>query len=164
MEAVLSFFSHHPLMAVVLISCAIVVAVYFIRKHFWRIIAVGVLSLVLYYMYINGVFTKQNLEKIRAFDFNGLEKKAEKEITEGFKEVKSLKADTIEKTADSLRARAKEEMIPVIKEQILPPPLNSQTAAQSGETKTPAAKKSSAGKEPLHKTKSADKTGANESR
>jgi len=53
-------------------------ALYLIRKHFWRIFLVLVLTCIGYYLYVNGYFTKEKLQGIKSVDFTKIEKEPRK--------------------------------------------------------------------------------------
>ena len=148
MEEVFTWFSNHPLVAVILAATGIVVTIYFVRKHFLRIILVIILSLIGYLLYLNGFFTKDKLEKVKSVSFSQVESSAEKGIQQGFKSVKAIDADTVEETANVMRDETRKEMMPHLADDA------AAAAAPSGHNnvKTPAAGgKAAAAKQPKKK-------------
>lgn len=116
MEEVLHWFSNHPLVAVVLAAIGIVVTIYFVRKHFLRIILVIILTLVGYLMYLNGFFTKESFDKVKTVSFTEVESKAEKGLKDGFVSVKAISPEKIESKADAMRDETRKEMMPHLTE------------------------------------------------
>ena len=112
MDEIFIWFSNHPLVAVILAATGIVVTVYFVRKHFLRIILVIILALVGYLLYLNGFFTKERMEKVKSVSFSQVESTAEKGIQDGFRSVKAIDADTVEDKADEMRDATRKEMMP----------------------------------------------------
>ena len=77
MDELFTAASNHPLVTIIIVATALVVALYLIRKHFWRIFLVLVLTCIGYYLYANGYFTKEKLQGIKSVDFTKIEKGAE---------------------------------------------------------------------------------------
>ena len=148
MEEVFTWFSNHPLVAVILAATGIVVTIYFVRKHFLRIILVIILSLIGYLLYLNGFFTKDKFEKVKSVSFSQVESSAEKGIKQGFNSVKAIDADTVEEKADEARDATRREMMPHLEDDA------AAAAAPSGHknVKTPAAGgKAAASRQPKKK-------------
>ena len=116
MDEIFTWFSNHPLVAAVLAAVTIVVTVYFVRKHFLRIILVIILALIAYLMYLNGFFTKERVDKVKSVTFSQVETTAEKGIQDGFRSVKAIDADTVEEKADEMRDATRKEMMPRLTE------------------------------------------------
>jgi hypothetical protein len=116
MEEVLHWFSNHPLVAVILAAIGIVVTIYFVRKHFLRIILVIILTLVGYLMYLNGFFTKESFDKVKSVSFTEVESTAEKGLKDGFVSVKAISPEKIENKADAMRVETRKEMMPHLTE------------------------------------------------
>ena len=117
MDEIFIWFSNHPLVAVILAAIGIVVTVYFVRKHFLRIILVIILALIGYLLYLNGFFTKERMEKVKSVSFSQVETTAEKGIQEGFRSVKAIDADTVEEKAGEMRDETRKEMMPHLTEE-----------------------------------------------
>ena len=117
MEEVLIWFSHHPLVAILLAAIGIVVILYFVRKHFLRILLVLILTAIGYLLYLNGFFSKQNIDKVKTVSFTDVENKTESGLKDGFDSVKKLTADKAEKKADDLRDETKKEMTSAMTEE-----------------------------------------------
>ena len=115
MDELFTAASNHPLFAIIIIATAIVVALYLIRKHFWRIFLVLVLTCIGYYLYANGYFTKEKLQGIKSVDFNKIEKGAEEKLNKGVDEIKSITAQKAEQKADSVRDDVKKDMMTELK-------------------------------------------------
>jgi len=146
MEELLNWFSHHPLVAIAIAATGIVVALYFIRKHFFRILLVGILTIAGYLMYTNGFFSKANLDKVKTISFSEVESKTEKGLQDGFNTVKELNADNVEKRADIIRDETKNEMLPHLTEDAVAENAAAAPAAQKNHApaagvKTAASKK-----------------------
>ena len=115
MDELLTAASNHPLIAIIIVATAIVVALYLIRKHFWRIFLVLVLTCIGYYLYANGYFTKEKLQGIKSVNLTKIEKEAEEELNKGVSVIKSITAQKAEQKADSVRDDVKKDMMNELK-------------------------------------------------
>jgi hypothetical protein len=115
MDAVFTFSSQHPVIAIAIAATFLVVTLYFIKKHIWRIILILILTFVGYYLYTNGYLTKDNIKKVTSVDLNDVEKGAEKALDKGVEGVKSFTAQKAEEKADQTKAEVKQEMMNELK-------------------------------------------------
>jgi hypothetical protein len=114
MEGVISLASQHPLVAILIAAVAVVVVFFFVKAYFWRILAVALLTVFGYYLYMNGYFTREKLERIKSVDVHSIEKKAEEGLSKGLDGAKDLSMKAVEKKADTVRDDMKKEVMPVL--------------------------------------------------
>ncbi|MGL4368479.1 MAG: hypothetical protein ACRCUT_02225 [Spirochaetota bacterium] len=156
MEGTLSWFSAHPLVAIIIAATAVVVAAYYIRKNFMRIVMVGILTLVGYFMYTEGFFSAENIARLKKISFTDIESDAEKKLRQGFDAAKGIDEEKIENAAGRFRSRTRSEIIPALN---APVPASENAAAHAAahgaiHTKAPAAgAKAAASKKAASKTK-----------
>ncbi len=142
MSGVFSFLAQHPLLAIALIATALVVCMYFIKKHFWRIVIIVILTILGYILYINGYFSAENVNRVKKYDFSALEKKVEGGIKSKYNEAKNMSSETVTRKADSTRDDVKDEIMNAIV-----PTAEERKAVQSIQSKnTPSSESSSANK------------------
>jgi uncharacterized membrane protein len=115
MDELFTAASNHPLVTIIIVATALVVALYLIRKHFWRIFLVLVLTCIGYYLYSNGYFSKDKLQDIKSVDLTKIEKGAEQQLDKGVNEVRSITGQKVEQKADSVRDDVKKEMMTELK-------------------------------------------------
>jgi energy-coupling factor transporter transmembrane protein EcfT len=114
MEGVLSLAAQHPLIAIAIVATAVVVLFHFVKRYFWRIVTIVVLTGIGYFLYVNGYFSKEKLDKLKSVDIRQVERKAEAGLKEGISEVQGLSASKVEKKADKVRDDVKKEIKPVL--------------------------------------------------
>jgi hypothetical protein len=148
MDELFTFASNHPLIAIIIVATAIVVALYLIKKHFWRIFLVLVLTLVGYYLYSNGYFTKEKFQSIKSVDLSRIEKEAEESLSKGVSEIKSITAQKAEQKADSVRDEMKKEIMTELKSS--DKDANAAAATAAKKNLTPSAGDSDAARKKSH--------------
>jgi hypothetical protein len=131
MDPIFIFASNHPVIAIAITATFLVVLLYFIKKHIWRIVLIGILTFTGYYLYSNGYLTRDKIRSATDIDINDVEKGAQSVLDKGVQGVKSFSEEQAEKEADKMRDDVKKDMMNELK---------SAPAAGAGKANAAAAK------------------------
>lgn len=138
MDPIFIFAENHPVIAIAITATFLVVLLYFIKKHIWRIVLIGILTFTGYYLYSNGYLTREKIKNATDVDINDVEKGAQSVLDKGVQGVKTFTADKAEKEADKMRDDVKKDVMNELKSS---PKAGAEkaAAAQAAKKKSPPA-------------------------
>jgi hypothetical protein len=115
MDPIFIFAANHPVIAIAITATFLVVLLYFIKKHIWRIVLIGILTFTGYYLYSNGYLTQEKIKNATNVNINDVEKSATTVLDKGVQGVKSFTTEQAEKEADKVRDDVKKDIVNELK-------------------------------------------------